>query len=230
MRSNNNNNYGYERFEKRYPKVARGIKYAKTGIEVAGQAYTIAKTIAAVINSEKKYYDVESSVASSITGSVIDLTNIVAGTGATTRTGDSILHKSLQLNMNMLYAVDGNRLETNRVMVVRQLNNENVAGVQISDVVTQVDPTSLRKMLNRNDYEVIMDKTLSRDENQLSVNIPVFKSFKSGITEKGKAYGIHQKFQGASKVSGGIYLMVWGNSVTNPASLYYSSRLRFMDN
>jgi len=83
----------YNKFKKAYPKTAKAIQYIGNTARIAHQAYNMAKVVASIVNSEKKYHDKYSSINTDVTGQVIHVSDIAQGDTNTSRNGDTVAIK-----------------------------------------------------------------------------------------------------------------------------------------
>lgn len=113
----------------RYTKVKRSAKrgYAtfKKGLSVAQTAitaYRTAKQLQAIVNVEKKMFNVLQPLTSiSNAGTIISLVNPSQGAGVNNRVGNSIKLKSLQIRCELQPAIGTPTNERIRVMLVKDL-------------------------------------------------------------------------------------------------------------
>lgn len=214
--------YRYGR-KRRYKKKSYSPLDYKVSLR---QVWNKTKYLASMINSEKKYFDVNinsnQTVASDST--YVDcLTEVTQGDNYNNRDGDSILAKSIQ--MRGVVAVDtASTAASVRIMIVlvRALTGEVPSAASLLE-----DPDNyLSPLLHHagSKYNVLKDMTIDLD----TTDKP-HKSFKCFIPLQ---EGTHIKYTEAVELKNNIYIFAISSlaSASNPPTIQYYSRLRFYDN
>lgn len=84
-------------YKRRYKRRRNGWKRANRYMSTAAKALSIARSVKAIVNSEKKTFDTNLTGFIDLSGTLSGLTNIAQGDDYTQRNGRSILVKSLQI-------------------------------------------------------------------------------------------------------------------------------------
>lgn len=180
---------GYKKFKRRYPKMAKAIKYGGTALTVAKHAYTVAKTVAALVNAEKQLHQIVPSAItiSSTTPLIVDVTGITQGNGLGDRKANSIALSSFRLR-DMIYFLSGGGLHQQvRRMIVIDRNDVGATWNTLGDLIT-VSPEGLRNPLNRKRFKILRDDVIiyNTDTNgtrfsDIYFKFPVWKDKKGAL-------------------------------------------------
>lgn len=223
-------------FQKSHPKIYKGLVYGGNALKVAHQAYNMAKVVAAIVNSEKKYFDTNpSSQIDHGTPYILGLTQMAQGDTNITRNGNTIALKSLQATLQLKFdplIAD----EVIRVVIFRDNDNNSGTAPTVSDIYENPDVLSLRNKNTPKRFTILYDKTYtSNTSNTMKIinyykKFPMQKDAKGNPTRSVKAY-----FDGTAATDstrGHIYLYVMGNIPTGTtlSSIYGYTRLRYYDN
>lgn len=227
-------NYGYKRFQNRFKTAGKVMGTIGTGINVATKAYQIATKLAAIINSEKKYYDVSSNNSPrSGVPIVTHLTGITQGDTDQERHGDSIGLKTLQFNGLLTWDADSSPGDRCRIVLI--MDKENEAGTPPTSglVYDQTDDVyGLRNMLYPKRFRVLMDKVYTLDVSRKTIPIEYYKKFKMQKDFQGNPTQMkHITWQsGDTEARNHIYVLMFCNNASYGPTVYYKSRVRFYDN
>lgn len=223
-----------ERFNKKYPRASKAIRYTGNAIRIAHQAYNMAKVVAAVVNSEKKYFDVQNTVNPDTVASVTQLTAVVQGDGKEQRVGDSIAAKSLQLEAFINF--DSTKpLEAIRMVIFRDQDNAGNTTPTSTQLLEAAGVIEFRNKDYPSRFKVLYDKVFTCDTSRLCRQVSYYKKFKMLKDQNGnptRARHITWNNDGADFAKGHLWLLIVGNIATasTTSAVYYNSRLRFMDN
>lgn len=223
-------------FAKKYPRTHRFIQGAGSALRVAHQAYSMAKVVASIVNSEKKYYDSSVAYNTDTVASVTCLTNMAQGDTNITRNGNSIALKSLQVH-GYWQGDTGVPSEQCRIMIVR--DNDNLGGTAptIADVLES--PGGVLQLRNKNTpkrFTVLYDKILKGSTDTPVKGIDYFKKFRMMKDKKGNpTRSVKCLFDGTTAndyTRGHIFLLAIGNTATasTASTLQLHTRIRFYDN
>lgn len=223
-------------FQKRYPKTSKAIQYIGNTARVAHQAYNMARVVASIVNSEKKYYDTTFSYDTNTVASVSCLTNMAQGDTNITRNGNTIALKSLQVHgyWQSDTAVPN---EQCRVMIVK--DNDNLGGTAptISDILEP--PGGVLQLRNKNTpkrFKVLFDHIYVGSTDNPVKRLDYFKKFKMLKDAKGNpTKSVKLYFDGTNNTDytrGHIFLVAIGNTATasTTSTLQLQTRIRFYDN
>lgn len=226
-------------FKKRYPRTAKALRYTGNALQVAGHAYSMARTVASIINSEKKYHDTSISYNPDTTESVTCITNMSQGNTELTRTGNVVALKSLELRGWIKWddTTANGIMEYVRVLIVEDFNNNGGTPPTYLDIYKNNDPhINLRTLDNRRRFKIWMDKVYSADGDKHIRLIKKYKKFKMK-RDKNNNPTISKKvyFDGSTGndyTKNHLFLMIIGSTATaNSASeTSFVSRVRYYDN
>lgn len=201
----------------------------KTGLSVAStalKAYKIAKTVAALVNVEKKYLDAAGAIPNTIftsTGAIYLLSPLAEGSDYNQRNGNSVKFASWKMRLTVgIGTANGNI----RIIIFR--DNENRGATPL---ISELLETSLV-------YSPLNHTTGKRFTVLRDIFCPL-----NTANVPNKSWDIyskmnhHAKYAGAGGTTaecreGNIYIMFlseYPSGVSAPAAYYYS-RLRFIDN
>lgn len=192
---------------------------------VAQRALAIATGLKGLINSEKKYHDKTTTALVSFSGTVEGLSHIAQGDDVGNRDGNSILARSLWVQLD----VKGNTAQTSTVTrVVIFIDTENTGTTPTASDLLQVtgSQASVDSPLNvdhTSRYVILLDKKFTN-----SLNGQMRLTFKKYI----KLYK-HIKYTGSSATDtykNNIYILYISDVNTDDPQITYYSRLGFMDN
>lgn len=220
--------------ERMLGRVAKTATNIATIGSVAYKAFKVAKTVAALVNVEKKFYDVQNlnitSTAFNSSGSVGLYTAMAQGNDYNQRNGISILPKSFQLNMNVYN--NGVNYATCRVVVFRDMENRQ-ATPAVSDLLETVTPQSPLNHVNGKRFRILKDWKFTLDGVSKSTRYLEYYHQFNKVGSKGKD---HIRFEGtgsgASNIDEGhIFILFLSDNITAAApfgTIY--TRLRYIDN
>lgn len=221
------------RYRKRkYPKRSRISRYLSTGAKalmVGSSALRIAKQVKNLVNVEFKHHEVSSSLTCVGTGHIISLSSVAQGDSQTTRDGDSIRGKSLQIRIRMGHNASGGTGQTVRMILFidKQNNQPGTCDPTLSGtpygVLNQSTLQSLTLPENSGRYKILKDKmyTMTNDIKEL-IDLKIYKKINPKITFTSSSTNVAQK--------NNIYMLVFSNEATNGPSFAYATRLRYIDN
>lgn len=223
-------------FQKKYPKTAKAIHYIGNTARIAHQAYNMAKVVASIVNSEKKYFDVGIAYDTNTTASVTCLTNMAQGDTNITRNGNTIALKSLQVH-GYWQGDTGVPSEQCRVMIVR--DNDNLGGTAptITDILES--PGGVLQLRNKNTpkrFTVLYDHIFVGSTDTPVKKLDYYKKFKMQKDKNGNpTRSIKLMFDGTTAndyTRGHIFLVAVGNVATasTTSTLQLQTRIRFYDN
>ena len=223
-----------KKFKKDYPNLHKGIRYTKNAINIASKAYTMAKAIAAVVNSEKKYFDVAPAAASvGTTGWLTCLSYVPQGDTNVTRNGQSIALKSVLFKPVIHWNATGD--QSLRLIIFRDNDNEETIAPTIGQLLETSNFLSPRNMDNPKRFTVLYDKIFTRDTT-VGYKYPkgLYKQFFNKKDYRGNpTIAQHITWTGANGTDtarGHLYFLAIGNQDNNLPSVALYSRIRFYDN
>ena len=233
---------GYNKFTKAYPKIAKGFRYAKGGIQLASQAYTMASTLAGIINSEKKYHDITITQIrpTSGLGSTLQLlTGVPKGDNTVSRDGESIALKTLNLKLHANFTDAAPDAAAARVVIFRC--NDNMDGVTPS--LTQIlapQPTvmTMRNLQFPKKFTVLFDKVFTKSNTNYNKIIEYYKKFKMMKDNKGNYTRVRHVTwttdDGVTndRIGKGHLFVLYITNVTTSGQVEFNgfSRIRYFDN
>lgn len=196
-------------------------------MDLAGKAWQGVKYLKGIINSEKNLYDKNNTGTFDYNGTVIPLTDIPQGDGIGSRSGNSILAKSLHLRLQMI----GSSLVSStvvRVMVVMDTMNlgsvPNVSDILMNSGSSQVTNANLTVVTSyQTRFRILVDRiTYLSNAGQNVKNANIFKRLNT-----------HIKYTGATGTDEGrnqLYLLICSNQNVNNPIVDYNSRFQYYDN
>lgn len=224
----------YKSFQRDHPYLASGMKLWKTA-QIARGAYKMARKIARVVNSEKKYHDVTLAIAPDTTASVTCLTSMAQGDTELLRHGNSIKMEQLYVKGNIVMdtAVPN---EIVRILIVRDNDNNQGTAPTISEVLESSGVLYLANKDHSKRFKILMDRKYYCDTSRPAKPITFFKQFKMYKDKAGNpTLGQHCTFTAGTANDTGkghVYFIVVGNTATASTSsqINCQSRFRFYDN
>lgn len=217
-------------YRRRYTRPKRKFKKRNAVSSYAGYIkyvpYLISKMkyLLSMINSEVHVFDQDSaSTTVTSTGSVLAITSgVTQGDTNATRTGNSVLSKSLytlgNITVNPLMTALGVQV---RVMWI--LHKESTGATPaVTDILTEASIESPIKVGAGEEFKVLRDKTYV-----LTATRPI-SAIKEFIDFTGKS--LHQKWVGATEEENHIYMLWISTESSNPPSIDIYNRFRFYDN
>lgn len=226
-------------FRKRYPKTARAMRYTGNALKMAGHAYSMARTVASIINSEKKFHDTSINYNPDVNASITCLTNMSQGSTEVTRTGNTVALKSLELRGWLKWddTTANGIMEYVRVALVVDYNNNAGTPPTYTDIWLNSDPhVNFRNMDNRRRFKVLMDKVYSADGQKHIRLVEKFKRFKMKKDKHGNpTVSTKVYFDGSTGndyTKNHIFLVIMGSSATaqTASATSFVSRIRYYDN
>lgn len=197
------------------------LKSAVGVAETAMKAYTIAKSVQAIVNTEFKYYSLSSvNVTPNWNGTYFLLNSIPQGITAVTRTGDSVKLK----NLVMRYEWFQNMAIQEEVRVIIYWNKENnisTGPLMLTNAGSSLVTMSSKLEDNRYDTKIIYDKT----HKVTSMNPIVKGEFNFKLD-----HHTHFNAGTASPDMGALSMLVFSQQSVAGSNFSYVSRLSFVDN
>nr|QGF19358.1 hypothetical protein [Antarctic circular DNA molecule] len=220
-------------FRKTYSKSKRPRSRAATpwyakkynAQQLAMKAWNATKYLKGLVNSELYHYDSTVSATISSTGFLTNLTAIAIGDSSATRTGNSILAKSI----NYRFKLEINSVVSGSTSVVVMLvqDTQQVADTNpiIADILQTVNPQSLLNLNTAGRFKVISRKNY-------------FLSPSSGGKGAYEVSGFHKmyshiRYNGATTSDtqkNGIYLLAISSEAVNVPTITGTYRLAYHDN
>lgn len=231
-------------------RVFRGVKKAGNFVwnnrdsiaSMASTAFSIAKGVAALVNTEKKFYEVQATPTGVNTTAAINcITGMATGLTSQTRNGNSIKATTLSVRGDLnwsAYTAGGARV---RLMIIRDLQNNNGTAPNIQQIL-QASDTPQRLMqayVNLNfgkRFSVLYDKVFTQTDTHKDTHVDWFYKFAKTSTQLQNVSGKtdpHISFVGNNATdtdAGHVYIVLMGDQTTNLPTFSYMTRLRFIDN
>lgn len=221
--------YAKRTYKKRYTKKKSSTPWYNrkyTPLQVAQQALAGVNKLRGIINSEKHQGDLSPAYSSQITNSVsavgTNLTNIAIGDTNSTRTGLSILAKSIHVKGYVLFAsgTDGTRVTMLLVRDEQQISDTQPiwSDLMSGDINSFINPSTAGR------FTILKKQTLEQDTGIREVHVDMFVSLDHHVR--------YNASLGTDIQKGGVYLLMISNKaagVTAPTAAL-NSRLTFYDN
>ena len=235
------NSQGYAKFKKNHPNWDKGFRYAGIAAKTAAKALSVAYSIAQVINVEKKHYDcVPAITAVTTTPTFLNTTAMGQGTTDTSRIGNSVLSKSIQLRGYFAFNSAGATQQHIRCLLIRDSENTDSGTPTIGEILENVGGgweqkfTSPLNMKNSRRFRVLKDKVFTVDQYHAFKDIKIYYKFPILKDKQGrKIKGIHSTYGGAAPTdtcAGSIYWIFFSDQATNAPTHGVMTRYRFIDN
>lgn len=225
---------GYKRRNRRYKrkggffrKARKFVQGATSALGVAYSAYRLAKRANSLLNVEYKSVDTAANGPFTTAPAISLLSNTIQGTGVSNRTGNSIKLKSLHDKMILQVNSAATTHNVARIILFIDKDSRGSAPTGADLLVSTTDINSPINLFNGKRFIVLFDKhyTVSpATSGQSAFTINYFKKFNMDITYQASGGSV------ADSDTNNIYLCTLCSSATNPPTLAYYSRLRFIDN
>lgn len=214
--------YKRTRRKRRYRKKApgRGAVYGAA----AGQLVKDVKMLKGLINVEFKYLDTVGNAKSMTTSGNIDQLLLVAqGDGGSSRDGNQIRAKSLELNFNVTQHSSATASQA-RVIVGIQTDPEGNPPAW-TDLMISATTVAPRNLQNRHNFIILKDYVFP-----LAIN-----GRRNAASQFYRRIDLKQLYNGTgasigSLKQGGLFIAYLANEATNTPTLNYYSRVRYLDN
>lgn len=222
-------------FAKKYPKTAKAIQYVGNTARIAHQAYNMARVVASIVNSEKKYHDVGNTWEHDTTANITCLTNMEQGDTKILRNGDTIALKSLQFEAFVNRDVD-EKFETVKIALVEAIDNLEGTPPTWTDVYETSSPLSFREKDKPKRFKVLKEWVLPHTEDKAVRHLEYYHKFPMMKDRRGNPTVSHKvTFDGGNAneyCRNHIFLMMLGNVATAEtlSSINWISRIRYYDN
>lgn len=212
--------YRRRRYRKRYPRRPRQTK-AQRYANMAVSAYKMGKTAMSLLNTELKYRDTEAGpIGLSPTTAQFSINTIPQGDRDVDRDGNKVRLKSIQTNIQIKKHASAT---TDKVRILL---------VRVPIMSSDIDPKSqlyesnsfisLRDMNNTKKYEIIWSTTCSLNADYPEKIFNIYKKFDLPLNYTGAT---------ATDIeTNNFYLVYKSINSSNQATLYFKSRMRFIDN
>lgn len=224
-----------KKFAKAYPKTHKALKIAGTVASTAIKAYQIASKVAALVNTEKKYYDTGFLKNLDSTSQTMCLTGMSQGDTESQRIGDSIMPKSLQFKAQLKMDTT-NPSEIVRIVIFKDKDNNAGSPPGYVSLYEGETPITLRNMDLPKRFKILFDRTYSCNSTKPSIVIDWFYKYKMMKDFKGNyTRGDHITFTGPQDTDTArshVYLTIISSHAdgASSATLSYYTRLRYIDN
>lgn len=212
---------------RKFIKKHATLKNYNTAYDVGKKALQIALMTKNLLNVEKKKFPIQqTAVAINTTGLVTSLCNIAQGDSSVTRTGDSILAKSITMRLTLSQHASAT-ITFIRFMLVMDTQQVSDTLPTLADILESIDVTGLLNDQSLGRYRILQDKTYTLTSNG-----------KQGIFVKdyiklGGDKGQHIRYNGSlsSDVQkSGLYWIQLSNEATNTPTITSFMRLNYIDN
>lgn len=213
--------------------LATGAKVASNAAtigSVAWKAFKLAKTVAAVVNSETKIYDYNAPlITNSVSSSVQCLSQIGQGTDYYQRIGLSVAPKSMYTRLRFYETSTNDGFV--RVIIFRDFENRQAIPA-VTDVLEIADVQSAMNHVNTTRFRVMYDKLIKIDQYHPIAALKLYHKFKTN--NKGKH--THMKYttsgtNAASLDEGNIFMLLLSDlNTTNAPTGAIVNRIRYVDN
>ena len=191
--------------------------------DYAMKAYRGVRYIKGLVNSEKHHHDVALGSSDPTTsGSSHNITAIAVGDTISTRTGNSILMKSIAWRYCLEINASATRTQV-RILIVKDLQQGADTNPTMAQVLENVAVDSLLNIASLGRFTILKDETILLD------NVNRSQVFRKGYYPMSH----HVRYNGTASTDiqkGGIYVMYMSNEATNFPTLDAEYRVSFYDN
>lgn len=208
-------------------KVARGTLSTASKANAAYATAMVAarniRYIKGLVNSELYKYDIGTTAVAvnNSTGQVIHLSTLGQGDTDATRTGNSVLAKSILVNMDFVRNSSAT-ITFLKCMIVIDTQQVSDTAPTISEILDQTSTLSPLNNSTVGRFKVLKNYNFSLHDNKPCTSLKFFQKMYHHIRFNGPFSTDIQK--------GGIYLVVLSDQPTNTPTMYYNSRLSYHDN
>ena len=216
---------------RRYGRSAyrKGRRLYKWGRANPGQAMALAKsawrgvqTIRGLVNSERFKHDVTGTFSVNNAWSVTPLNQIPQGDGKESRTGNSVLQKSLMRRIRVTKHTSATHTVFRYLIVLdrQQVADSNPSGANVFELNNNIDSLLSRDTCGR--FKIMVDRTITLNEDR-----PIYH------VEKYHRLHSHVRFNGAAATDiqkNGIYFLIMSDQATYTPTFDYYFRLSYHDN
>lgn len=216
-----------KRTKRYYYQKRRGNIYAR---RTTNKALRLARYAVKHLNVEYKIADRAGVGVTLGTPYINGLTNIAQGTSPSQREGRRVELKKMILKVYFELNDTTPTATMIRMLVVRKINNDAAANPPITDILNFASVNSLRNLDNTDNYKVLYDRVYSMDPNS--------QKFRHLVVPFSWAqYGIKQVYRLAATTGStvdiernSLFIIFISSETTNPPSVSWDTRIRFIDN
>lgn len=222
------------KFKRTYPKTYRAIKGTGKALQIASKAYGIAKTVAALVNSETKVYqNAPTSFSCTTTPTIINMITPIQGDGASDRQGNSIALKSILLKDTIVWNSAGTPFQSVRRIIVLDRNTTTAAWNNINELLASVNVIGLKVVANRRRFKVLKDDVFHYNtEVDKIMPAPLYLSKQFRWKGKnGQLNRLHMEFDGSNNYGKNmVYAIYFSNYATNAPTIEVTWEGHYLDN
>lgn len=213
-----------------YKSIRGRYRFTRDAFRASGRtarkALGLAKYVKSLVNVEFKYHDAGVTGSLSTTPSITYITQIAQGDSSSTRDGNSVKLKSLDLRAKFTGNTSAEATYCRFIVGIDKLHsgtNVTVAGATDNSLLGVQDPCSQRDLNNKKRFIILMDKVVHFSNNSQETRyFKLFKNFNMKMEYNGT---------GASDMrSNHLFVMAFSDQATNTPTWQYRSRVRFLDN
>lgn len=211
------------RYNRRYRRTSNNWDKASKALSVATSALATAKLVKSLVNVEFKETVRATNLSPDASGTVVSLNAIGQGDDKDDRNGNSIKNKSLLVRMR----AEQNSSATNTSLRVLFIRDKQVNGSTplVTDVLQAANPLSSLNTDYGKRFVVLADSLFSLSSNGTTCSHrKIFKKL-----------GFHTEFGGTGNSvadinSGAIWMLAVSDEATNTPTLFYNTKVRYLDN
>jgi len=202
-----------------YDRIKRGVDVAQTAVK----AYTLAKSLALLINVEKKKIDTQVSLSPyGAAPTITHLTAIAQGNGINQRAGNSIKLNYLSMKALISYATGSSGTLTS-IFIIEDLQQVSDTAPAVNDIFeSAAGSLGVLNLANLGRFRILYKKKITQD----GMNARSIENFKK--------LKFHVRYNGANSTDiqkSGLYLVIMSNQVLSTAPLVQvHNRLAYIDN
>lgn len=209
------------------------MKHAGTAIQVASKAYSIAKTVAALVNSERMIYQVvPTGLNMTTTPQIFNLTPMVQGDGIGNRHGNVVAIDSILIHYRINWYTPLTNNQIVRVMIVIDRNEETAEWSTPNTLLQSVNVIGLKNTNTRAQFKVLYDKVFHYDGTTPAFNKTVYlKNPNSHRGKDGQMLRHHIVYNGNNSYGKGcMYIMFFSTLASNNPTGEITWETKYYDN
>lgn len=188
--------------------------------QTAQKALTLATTVANLINVEFKNFDLETTPTPSTTATVLHLSPIPQGDSRLTRDGEQVKLKSLYIKARVSQHASATDTVC-RFAVVMDTEGQGAVPTAAEIYKSTVDIVSHTEIDNKSRFIVLWDKVFTLGD-RISKYFEYYKKLNHECS--------WESTTGANPGKNNLYFVHMSTEATNTPTLYFKSRIRYLDN
>lgn len=195
--------------------------------DLAIKALQGVKELKGLVNSERMVLDSSFATTLNTSGTVTHLTDISQGDSSSTRTGNSLLLKTVYVKNRVIWnSLDVLELGSIRYWIVMDTQQAADTSPTLTDIFNNLNGTqSMTNVTTQGRFKILKSGTIKQNRNLAFNDVNDFYTCPS--------FGTHIKYNGTAGSDiqkNGIYLVQYQSDATTPPSTYTVTRVTWHDN